>query len=98
MSDQPPPRIASQDGDRIRELEARLQEAEERQALLAEGVRDFAIFSLDPDGHIVWWCEGARRLVGYEAAEVLGKYFGLVFTPEDRAGGLPERELKTAAA
>src|SRR4051812_32747138 len=84
--------------DRVRRLEERLREAEERQAILAEGVRDFAIFTLDPGGHITWWCGGARRLLGYEAGEVLGKHFSLLFTPEDRDRGLPERELKTAAA
>jgi len=86
------------ESDRIRQLEAHLRESEERQALLSAGIRDFAIFSLDPGGRITWWCDGARRLLGYEAREVLGKHASMFFTPEDRDGGLPERELKTAAA
>ena len=84
------------DAERIRQLQARLREAEARQALLTEGVRDFAILSLDPEGRVTWWCEGARRLLGYDEAEVLGRHFSMFFTPEDREAGLPERELRTA--
>src|SRR4051812_26892989 len=92
------PEATSPDSDRVRQLEAKLREAEERQALLSEGVRDFALLSLDADGRITGWYDGARRLVGYEAEEVVGKPAALLFTPEDRDAGLPERELKTAAA
>src|SRR4051794_14478496 len=88
---------AVSDAERIEQLEAKLREAEERQALLSEGVRDFAIFAMDAGGRIIWWCGGARRLTGYEEGEILGKPASLLFTPEDREGGLPERELKTAA-
>src|SRR4051812_43497573 len=83
--------------DRINQLEGQLREAQERQALLTEGVRDLAILSMDTTGRITWWCDGSERLLGYEEADVLGKHFSMFFTPEDREGGLPERELKTAA-
>jgi len=85
------------ESDRVRLLEAQLREAEERQAVLAEGVKDFAIFSMDAGGRITWWGGAARKLTGYEEREVLGRHFSLLFTPEDRQGGLPGRELATAA-
>src|SRR3954464_2506506 len=89
---------ATSDAGRVRQLEALLRESEERHALLAEGVRDFALFALDPEGRVNWWGEGARRLVGYAPEEVVGRHFSLLFTPEDRDRGLPQRELETAAA
>src|SRR4051812_5725105 len=88
---------AEGDADRICRLETLLRESEERHALLVEGVKDFALFALNPEGHITWWGEGARRLAGYEQDEILGKHFSVLFTPEDRERGLPERELETAA-
>ena len=65
--------------------------------LLVEGSTAYAMFLITPDGRIASWNEGARRILGYEAAEVVGKPAALIFTPEDQAGGVPERELATAA-
>ena len=78
--------------------EAESQEAsDQRFRVLVEQVRDYAIFMIDPDGRHATWNEGVRRLLGYEEHEFLGQYGGIVFTPEDRARGVPERELRTAA-
>ncbi len=85
------------DAERVRQLEARLREAEEWQALLTEGVRDFAQFTMDAGGHISGWPDSARRMLGYETGDVLGRPGALVFTPEDQDAGLPQRELRTAA-
>ncbi|HKQ62235.1 MAG TPA: PAS domain S-box protein [Candidatus Polarisedimenticolaceae bacterium] len=74
-----------------------LDESEERFRLLIEGVQDFAIFMLDPGGHVVSWNRAAERIKGYEAHEVLGQHVGCFYTAADRAQGLPERELKIAA-
>jgi PAS domain-containing protein len=84
--------------ERCRQGEEALHDAEERYRLLVEGARDYAIVLLDRDGRIATWNEGARRLVGYEAEEVVGGPTSVLFTPEDRERGLPERELRTAAA
>jgi PAS domain S-box-containing protein len=92
------PEATARESDRIRDLEAKLLEAEKHQTLLTEAVPDFAMLGMDADGRITSWGDGARRLLGYEAEEVLGKLGSLLFTPEDRAAGLPQRELKTAAA
>ena len=71
---------------------------EERYRLLVEAIADYAIYMLDPSGHVASWNPGARRFKGYEAEEVIGSYFGRFYTDEDRAAGLPERALQTAAA
>src|SRR5579884_956735 len=86
------------DLERIRQFESLLCESEERHALLAECIKDFALFALDLEGCVIWWGEGTKRLVGYEKDEIQGKHFSVLFTPEDRDRGLPERELETAAA
>ena len=79
-----------------REHEERLRQSEERFRLLLEGVRDYAIIMLDPDGRVTSWNAGAQQILGYEAAEVLGRSFEMFSTPEDRAAGLPAQELRTA--
>ena len=76
--------------------EEQLRESERRFRLLVEGVTDYAIYMLSPEGEISSWNAGAQRIKGYAAAEVLGRHFGMFFTAEDRAGGKPERALETA--
>jgi PAS domain S-box-containing protein len=80
---------------------ARLHQAErrteERFRLLVEGVQDYAIFMLDPEGRVVSWNAGAERLNGYAAGEIVGESFARFYTPEDRERGAPERALATAA-
>jgi PAS domain S-box-containing protein len=73
-----------------------LVESERRFRLLVEGVIDYAIYMLDPTGLITNWNAGAKRIKGYEAAEVIGRHFGMFYPPEDREAGLPARSLETA--
>src|SRR3954452_3372987 len=73
-------------------------EAEERLRLLTEAVSDHGIFLMDAEGRITWWGEGAVLLSGYPADEAVGRSGAMLFTEEDRAAGLLERELRTAAA
>jgi PAS domain S-box-containing protein len=65
---------------------------------LVEAIADFAIYMLDPDGHIISWNLGAERFKGYTVEEVLGKHFRMFYTDEDRDAGLPERALSIAFA
>jgi len=71
---------------------------EQRFQYLISGIRDYAIYMLDTEGHVSSWNSGARRFKGYEAPEILGQHFSRFYTPEDRAGGLPARALATALA
>jgi len=75
-----------------------LAESERRFRLLVQGVTDYAIFMLDPEGRVAEWNSGARRIKGYEAQEIMGQHFSRFYTEEDRAAGMPERALKTARA
>ena len=79
-----------------REAEEALRESEERFRLLVEGVRDYAIFMLDPSGRVATWNEGAERIKGYRAREILGKHFSQFYPAEDKASHKPERELEIA--
>ena len=74
-----------------------LFESERRFRLLVEGVVDYAIYLLDPDGIITNWNKGAQRIKGYLADEIVGQHFSIFYTPEDKAAGLPEEALGTAS-
>ncbi|CAN5537032.1 PAS domain-containing sensor histidine kinase [soil metagenome] len=63
---------------------------------LVQGVKDYAIFALDPNGKIVTWNTGAERSKGYLASEVIGKHFSILYTEEARARKHPEFELEEA--
>ncbi len=85
---------------RAQELEAalhRLQESERSFELLVDSVTDYALYMLDPTGRIVSWNAGARRIKGYDAAEIIGKNFECFYSVQDRAAGIPAAGLRTAA-
>jgi PAS domain S-box-containing protein len=79
-----------------RRAEQELRESEERFRLLVHGVKDYAIFMLDPSGCVVSWNEGARRIKGYTAEEIIGRHFSTFYPAEDVAAGKPPRELEIA--
>lgn len=66
-------------------------------SLMLENITDYAIFAIDPQGRIRNWNKGAVALFGYGEKEIIGKHTTIIFTPEDRRRGAPERELKMAA-
>src|SRR5919199_2986762 len=72
------------------------EQREELTSLLLRNVRDYAIILLDPTGHVATWDEGAQRLLGYTADEILEQHVSVLFTPEDVAQGRPDREIETA--
>ena len=80
-----------------KEAEEALRQSERRFQLLVNSVTDYAIYMLDPMGHIATWNAGARRFKGYEADEIIGEHFSRFFTPEDRRAGRPAAILRTAA-
>jgi PAS domain S-box-containing protein len=69
---------------------------ERRFELLVQAVTDYAIYMLDPKGHIVSWNVGAERITGYRSDEIIGRHFSSFFTEEDRAAGKPAFALATA--
>jgi two-component system CheB/CheR fusion protein len=80
----------------LRRAEQRVIASEERLRRAVLTTRDYAIITADETGAITGWNEGARRLFGYEEEEALGQAIDLIFTPEDRAAGVPAQELSTA--
>ncbi|MCC8364292.1 PAS domain S-box protein [Lysobacter sp. A6] len=79
-----------------RRQEELLRRSEERFRLLIEGVRDYAIFMLDPEGHVASWNAGAQQTKGYGADEILGRHFSTFYPPEIARSGWPQRELEIA--
>lgn len=77
-------------------FELELNRSEERFRLLVESVKDYAIFMLDPTGHIVSWNAGAQRIKQYTADEIVGKHFSIFYTQPDIDRNHPAHELELA--
>jgi len=80
------------------QAEQALRESEERFRMLVEGVKDYAIFMLDPKGRVTSWNAGAEWINGYRSEEILGQPFSRFYTPEDLKAGRHELALRMAAA
>ncbi|HEV7402619.1 MAG TPA: PAS domain S-box protein [Chthoniobacteraceae bacterium] len=76
--------------------EERLRQSEEQFRLLVEGVEEYAIFMLDPNGIVATWNVGAEQAKGYTAKEIIGQSFTRFYTAEEQAGGKPGRLLALA--
>ena len=70
----------------------------EQLALLVDHVQDYAIFMLDPGGHVATWNPGAERIKGYHADEIIGRHFSTFYTPDAIARDHPAHELEVATA
>ena len=84
--------------DKYQRADEALSASEERFHLLLDGVKDFAIFMLDPEGNVVTWNIGAERIKGYQAEEINGKHVSTFYPAEDVARGKPEQDLQQAVA
>jgi len=73
-----------------------LRQSEEQFRLLVQSVTDYAIYRLDPEGHVASWNSGAERIKGYTPADIIGSHFSRFYTEEDRLAGEPERALSIA--
>jgi len=88
--------IQVQDVTGQRAAEEQLRQSEERFRLLVEAVEDYAIFMLDPGGHVVSWNNGAQRINGYTADEIVGQHFRVFYPPDKQESRHPEHELRIA--
>jgi PAS domain S-box-containing protein len=88
--------VQVQDVSAERAAAEELRRSEERFRLLVEAVEDYAIFMLDPTGHIASWNSGAQRSKGYTANEIIGQHFRVFYPPEIQAQKHPEHELELA--
>jgi len=74
-----------------------IRDSEENLRLLVDGAKDYAMILMDAEGRVTSWNTGAERILGWAEAEVLGQPADFIFTPEDRAAGVPAQEIKNAA-
>ncbi|HEV2707004.1 MAG TPA: CheR family methyltransferase [Pyrinomonadaceae bacterium] len=70
--------------------------SEEHMQRLVDGIRDYAVITLDSEGHIESWNTGAERIFGFTQDEVAGRHTEIIFTREDRRRGIPEKEIQEA--
>jgi PAS domain S-box-containing protein len=89
--------MVTRDLTESRRAEAALRSSEEQFRLLVQGVTDYAIYMLSPEGLVTNWNPGAQRIKGFRPDEIVGEHFSRFYTEEDRAAGLPQRGLATAA-
>ncbi|MGH9514049.1 MAG: CHASE3 domain-containing protein [Terriglobales bacterium] len=88
--------VLRNDINRGKRAEERLGASEERFRLLVDRATDYAIFTLDPFGNVASWNQGAERIKGYKAEEILGRHFSCFYCLDDVKSGKPERELQIA--
>ncbi|MFS2174531.1 PAS domain S-box protein [Rhizobium pisi] len=81
-----------------RAAENAIRQSEEQFRRLIQGVSDYAIYMLDPEGNVSSWNFGAERIKGYRPQEIIGRHFSTFYTPEDREAGVPDTALKVARA
>ena len=81
-----------------RKLAQALAESEEQYRMLLDGIQDYAIFMMDPQGGIVSWNAGAERIKGYKADEIVGRNFSCFFPAGEIERGRPEEILRVTAA
>jgi PAS domain S-box-containing protein len=92
-------RAMRETGERVRhkQVERALRESEERFRMLLEGVKDYAIFMLDPAGRVSSWNAGADWIHGYQASEIVGRHFSCLYARESTDSDKTEAFLKLAA-
>ena len=76
--------------------ELALRESEQRYSVLVDGVTDYAIYMVDPNGIVTNWNRGAQRIKGYRTDEIVGQHFSCFYTEEDRAANAPQQALEIA--
>jgi PAS domain S-box-containing protein len=81
-----------------RAAEQALRQSEQQFSLLVQGVTDYALYMLDPNGIITTWNAGAQRIKGYEPAEVIGRHYSMFFQADDVANHVPQRALATVVS
>ncbi|MDB5829949.1 MAG: signal transduction histidine kinase with CheB and CheR [Variovorax sp.] len=80
----------------LKQAQDQVREGEERLRIAAANTSDFAIITTDEAGSIATWNTGAERIFGYRPDEIVGRPLATIFTPEDRARGVPDAEMRLA--
>lgn len=88
--------LVHHDSRSAQETQQRVQQSDEVFRLLVESVKDYAIFLLDAEGRVATWNQGAERIKGYHANEIIGHHFSKFYPQEVAESGWPQRELEIA--
>ena len=88
--------LAIEDTTERRLAEEARREIESRYTSLVKNIKDHSIFMMDLEGNITTWNAEAERIIGYTEAEILGRNFSVIFTPEDLQAGMSKQELRLA--
>ncbi len=86
--------------DANNELRAEMQrraDSEQNFSVLVQGVVDYSLILLNPDGTVATWNQGAARMKGYAADQIVGQHFSRFYSEEDKTGGVPQKALEIAA-
>ena len=89
--------LPKHEADRLNVERSSHRDALEQFRILVEGVTDYALYMLDPQGRVTTWNSGAQRIKGYRADEVVGSHFSRFYTEEDRLAGEADRALRVAS-
>ncbi|QGK68625.1 EAL domain-containing protein [Allosaccharopolyspora coralli] len=65
--------------------------------LFGASLRQYAVYTLLPDGTVSSWNPGAERMTGVAAADVIGRNISMFYTPQQIAEGVPEHLLQRTA-
>lgn len=79
-----------------KKIETEVWQSQERFRLMVQGVKDYAMVMLDPQGQITVWNEGAERMKGYRGEEIIGRHLSVLYAPEDQVSGKPAHDLEEA--
>ncbi|MEO5969314.1 MAG: PAS domain S-box protein, partial [Bdellovibrionia bacterium] len=88
---------ASLDITEYKLLRDEFEKSERRFQALVEGIKDYAVLMLDPQGHIESWNEGAKSIKGYEDTEIIGKHISIFYPELEVKKGTPDMHLRLAA-
>src|ERR1700721_2452131 len=83
-------RVSETNAKALNLAEDSFRDSEEKYRMLLDGIEDYAIFMIDPQGQILSWNAGAERIKGYEAEEIIGRNFSCFFPRENIERGAPE--------
>jgi PAS domain S-box-containing protein len=89
--------VVMRDRTERKHVDEELRNSQEQFRVLVQGVADYAIYMLDPSGHVTSWNSGAERIKGYAPHEVIGRHYSAFFAPEDVARGEPTTNLEAVA-
>ena len=89
--------LVSQETEARKHAEDRLEQSDEIFRLLVDGVKDYAIFLLDPSGKVATWNQGAERIKGYKARDIIGQHFSRFYPADAIESKWPDRGLEIAA-